>query len=492
MKAVILARVSTKEQEEGHSIHAQKERLLEYCKKNGLKVIKIYEIIESSTQGERKKFNNMISFIESSKEKIAIVADAVDRVQRSFKESIVLDDLRKKEKIEIHFLRESIVLNENSKSFQILMWDFATMGAKSYVLALSDNVKRSIEYKIRNGEWIGKAPVGYLNSIDPITGKKTVIVDNERAYLVRKGFELYSTGNYSIRQITKMLKKDGLTNNTKINKPLTNSQIHKMLQNPFYFGLMRIKGNLYPHKYEPIIDEFLFNKCQKVRNNRQKKPFKYASKPFIFRGLIKCDYCGCSITTDRKKDKYNYLCCTKYKGNCNGERVREEELVDQIKELLKNLIIPEEVLIDLKERLQKSQEAKKLYHKESIENLRKDYDKIQTKLDNLLDMRLGQSITQSEYDKKAYELKQTQYELEAKLKKHTEADEKFSITVNYLLNLASRAYELFESSKIEQKRQLINFLLSNLRLRGKTLLYDCNKPFDAILNANKCSNWLPE
>lgn len=84
-----------------------------------------------------------------------------------------------------------------------------------------------------------------------------------------------------------------------------------------------------------------------------------------------------------------------------------------------------------------------------------------------------------------------QYDLDLNLKQHTEADEKFTITVNYLLNLASRAYELFESSKLEQKRQLINFLLSNLRLRGKTLLYDVNKPFDAILNANKCSDWLP-
>jgi site-specific DNA recombinase len=99
-------------------------------------------------------------------------------------------------------------------------------------------------------------------------------------------------------------------------------------------------------------------------------------------------------------------------------------------------------------------------------------------------------ITQDEYDKKAYELKQLQYDLEVKLRQHTEADEKFGITVNYLLNLASRAYELFESSKIEQKRQLINFLLSNLRLRGKTLLYDVNKPFDAVLKANNCSNWL--
>ncbi|MDP3012443.1 MAG: hypothetical protein Q8N27_06960, partial [Candidatus Hydromicrobium sp.] len=101
-------------------------------------------------------------------------------------------------------------------------------------------------------------------------------------------------------------------------------------------------------------------------------------------------------------------------------------------------------------------------------------------------------ITQSEYDKKAYELKQLQYDLEFKLNQHTEADEKFGITVNYLLNLASRAYELFESSKTEQKRQLISFLLSNLQLKGKTLLYDVNKPFDAILNANKCSDWLPE
>lgn len=98
-------------------------------------------------------------------------------------------------------------------------------------------------------------------------------------------------------------------------------------------------------------------------------------------------------------------------------------------------------------------------------------------------------ITKNEYDKKTYELKQSQYDLNLKLKQYTEADKKFGITVNYLLDLASRAYELFESSKIEQKRQLINFLLSNLRLKGKTLLYDVNKPFDVMLNSNKCSEW---
>lgn len=78
-------------------------------------------------------------------------------------------------------------------------------------------------------------------------------------------------------------------------------------------------------------------------------------------------------------------------------------------------------------------------------------------------------ITQDEYDKKASELKQRQYELNDKLKRVIEADESYSIMLITLLNICSRAPELFESSKVEQKRQLINFLLSNLKLRGKTL-----------------------
>ena len=99
-------------------------------------------------------------------------------------------------------------------------------------------------------------------------------------------------------------------------------------------------------------------------------------------------------------------------------------------------------------------------------------------------------ITQDEYDKKAQELKQRQYELANRLKRITEADENYSITLITLLNLCSRAPELFESSKVEQKRKLINFLLSNLRLKGKTLEFELRKPFDVLVNLDYRSNWL--
>jgi len=191
MKAVILARVSSREQEEGKSIDAQLDNLKKYCQRLSLDIIKTFQITESSTQGERKRFFEMIEFVKEQPEQIAIVADCVDRIQRSFKESVLLDELRQQEKIELHFIREGMVLNNDAKGSDIMRWDFAVMGAKSYILQMKDNVKRSNDFKLRNGEWTGKAPIGYLNARDSITKRSIIIVDKERAFLVRKAFEEY-------------------------------------------------------------------------------------------------------------------------------------------------------------------------------------------------------------------------------------------------------------------------------------------------------------
>lgn len=83
-KAVILARVSTDEQEEGYSLDAQDFRLTEYCKNKKLEVVKIFKIVESSTVGDRKEFMEMVAFVKKFGEPIAVVADKIDRAQRNF------------------------------------------------------------------------------------------------------------------------------------------------------------------------------------------------------------------------------------------------------------------------------------------------------------------------------------------------------------------------------------------------------------------------
>ena len=67
MKAVILSRVSTKEQQEGHSLDAQLKLLREYCDRQKLSIIKEFRIVESSTRGERKEFKEMLEYIDSQK-----------------------------------------------------------------------------------------------------------------------------------------------------------------------------------------------------------------------------------------------------------------------------------------------------------------------------------------------------------------------------------------------------------------------------------------
>lgn len=491
MQAVILARVSTKEQEEGHSIAAQKQRLQEYCERKGHKVIKTFEIIESSTRGERKEFTAMLEFAKTQKETIAIVADAVDRFQRSFKESVMIDDLRQRGKVELHFYRENMVISREASSSDILRWDFSVMGAKSYVMNLSENVRRSLEFMRRNGELGGKAPVGYIN-IRNNQGKADIIPDPERAYLVRRLFEEYATGCHSIGgDIKRMADQWGLTNKTKSNTRLSASQLHLILQNPFYYGQMLIKGKLYMHKYEPLISKELWDRCQEIRTSttRSQAP-KYTEKPFIFRGLIKCAVSGRRVSCDMKKGKFVYLICRNPADPAKKLFVPEKDVLNQVKAVFKSFHITQEVMESLTEHLKASHEVEKGFHKDAIANLRKEYDITQTRLSTLLDMRLDGSITKSEYDIKARELKERQHELAIMINNHEAGDDSFKTTVESLFSLASRAYEIFMSSKIEQKRQLIAFVFSNLRLRGAKLEYSLRNPFDMMVGRRTHQDWL--
>ena len=266
MKAVILARVSSKEQEDGHSLEAQNANLKLYAVRKGLKIIKEFTIIESSTKGERPEFRRMIEFVKARKERIALVIDTVDRLQRSFKETPVLKELMESDFLELHFVKEGNVLSKDANSTQKLMWNMGVVMAQSYTDQLSDNVKRSIKHKINNGEWSGPAPLGYLNAVDPDTRRKTIIPDSERAFLIKRLFEEFATGVYSQSELIRKASTWGLI--TKKGDKVSKQTFSLILQNPFYYGYMKSKGQIMPHIYSPLINKLIFDKCQDVMKSR--------------------------------------------------------------------------------------------------------------------------------------------------------------------------------------------------------------------------------
>ena len=489
MKAIILARVSTEEQMiEGQSIPAQLARAREYATRKGFDIKSEYQFEESSTKDQRKKFDLVIDEIKKSKEKLSLIVETVDRLQRSFRESVLLDEFRKNGKLDIHFIRENLVIHKDSNSSEIQRWDLAVFIAKSYVGQISDNVKRTFEMKIRKGEYTGKAPIGYLN-VDDGKGNRTIVTDPARAHIISKIFELYSSGYSSMKTIARMVGEMGLISKDKADTRLKARQIEAILNNPFYHGQMLRKGQIYPHKYEPIISYDLFKKCQEVKASYNKQPRKNASKPFVLKGLVKCSKCGCAVSPEIHKKKYVYYSCTNYKEVCKRVWVREEKLLEPIAEVLKNMALPQNVIEDVTESLKVVEKSKNEFHNKALENLRSDYDKIDKRMGVMYEDRLDGRITMDMYDKKLKEYNEKQQELLFDMRKYQQANESYYLTANKVLNLANRAYEIFESSEPEEKRQLVNFLFQNCQLNGKKLLFKLKRPFDTVLQCSRNKQW---
>jgi site-specific DNA recombinase len=70
--------------------------------------------------------------------------------------------------------------------------------------------------------------------------------------------------------------------------------------------------------------------------------------------------------------------------------------------------------------------------------------------------------------------------------RHEKADHNFYVTANMVMNLAARAREIFESSEVDEKRQLLNFVFQNLKLEGKNLSIDICEPFTTLVDYKKC------
>lgn len=478
MQAIILARVSSREQEEGQSIPAQVRRLTDYAIRKNLRVTQTFQITESSTKETRKQFDQIIAVVKKAREPIALITDTVDRLQRSFRETPLLDEMRKQGKLELHFLREGLIVNKDSNSAQLLQWDIGVLFASSYVRQLSDNVKRSKEQSLRNGEWIAKAPFGYKNVTLP-TGKKTIEVDLDNAPFVVRMFELYATGNQSFQTVAEEMNKLGLRN---VNgNPIGASRVEITLKNPFYFGVMRVKGELYAHKYEPLIQEHLFDRVQDVMEGHNKAPVHYAGHPILFRGLITCENCGCTVTGDIKKQKYIYYSCNNSKRICEKVWVREEKILEPLLEYLDKIQLPDALIEEIVDYLKRSYAHEQEFFKHSQERLRKELDSIQNRLSKLIDMHLDGAIDSEIYHLKLEEYKKRQREITSEMVAHVNADETCLITAKTVLGLAKRAKELFTSSKMVEKQELLNLVFSNLKLDGKKLSVTLREPFFTIL-----------
>ena len=88
------------------------------------------------------------------------------------------------------------------------------------------------------------------------------------------------------------------------------------------------------------------------------------------------------------------------------------------------------------------------------------------------------------------EYKQRQREITAEMQAHVDVDESCLITAKTVLDLSTRAHSLFLSSEVEEKRQLIKLVLSNLMVDGENIVWEAHKPFDDMIKCSDDTFWL--
>jgi len=164
---------------------------------------------------------------------------------------------------------------------------------------------------------------------------KEIYIDETKAPLVKAIFKTYATGKHTLKELRKIINNLGLKGRR--DQLLSISNYQYLLQNPFYYGVLRYNNELFEGKHEPIITKKLFDECQEAMKRKSKPQKVDKMKFFLYRGFFHCGECGYTITADRKIKKndkqYVYYYCTKKNPNHKCSQhffMREENILSQV------------------------------------------------------------------------------------------------------------------------------------------------------------------
>jgi DNA invertase Pin-like site-specific DNA recombinase len=317
------------------SIDSQIKEMHAMADREGLNVVEIkQESFSAKESGHRPVFNELLHDLRNGKFE-AILTWAPDRLSRNGGDLGSLVDLMDLNRLQrIRTFGQSFSNTPNEKFLLMILCSQAKLENDNRGI----NVKRGIRAKCEMGWRPGSAPIGYVNRA--FGGVRDIVLDTDRAPIVKEMFERSGLLHQSGRTIKDWLDESGFK--TKSGANLSLSQIYRILTNPFYYGMFEYPagGLLYEGKHLPIITKELYDI---VRNRMESlvpdKP-AWGSKKFPFKHLLYCGACGSRLTVeehfkkrkDGGKNRHVYYRCTKSTKdpNCAERSITANMITDQI------------------------------------------------------------------------------------------------------------------------------------------------------------------
>ena len=469
-KYILYARKSTDtEDKQVLSIEAQLSELRKFSRDNQLIVVD--ELVEKRTakMPGRPVFDSMIKRIING-EVNGILAWHPDRLARNSVDGgqiiYLLDQTL------LNYLRFPVFQFENTSQGKFML-SIMFGQSKYYVDNLSENTKRGLRARVRNGDFPSQAPFGYLND----SRTKTIILDKRYTPLVKEIFEKYARGDQTMSQLADFLRDSGAV--TRTGKVFKDDKVKSILQNPFYYGHFLYKGELYEGRHQPIISKVLFDKVQSVITERgHKKQTKNPVVPFL--GLMKCASCGMSITSETKTKtqkngnfhRWTYYRCSRKKRatKCTNPPIREKDLLPQLSALLNKYAMSDKIFSFMNEQIEQDKQTEITSDDSLLDDLRMQIAKLTNKQQILLDSYLDQDIDRQTFLAKKNDILSQKKSLEEDLS-NLQANRTIWIEpMQKWLEKAKSICYLLESNDFDGQKAIMQEIFgSNLFLHNKTL-----------------------
>ena len=463
-KAVIYVRVSSEEQaKHGFSIDNQKRQCTEFAEKQGYNVAQVFvDEGKSAKNLERPEIKELMAYCSKKKNKIkAVIIWRLDRISRNNEDYHgALRPLFERMGIKLLSATEANVNTIEGDLMRNIGMSFAEYERKVIGVRTLAGLKQKAEL----GEYPHKAPIGYKN-ISREDGSKTIVIDDKQAFYVKRAFEMYDSGMYSIRSLTAELYNEGFR--TSKGRRIPKTSIEYMLKNIFYTGVFEFDGKMYDNaKHKAIISKEVFYRVQDriICPNKIKKQ----SLDFAYTGLFRCGHCGCQLTAELKKGKYIYYHCTGNKGgNCKRDYINETKIDSAISEVLKLIIIPFEVRKNIADSLKIVHDKKNGYSKEIKSSIQKQITVLENRIEKAFQDKLDDNITQEQWKKYNDKWQVEKDKLIIQLEEMNKLNKQFYAQADLLLGFTDNAHEYFLKGTIEQRRKILEIISEEITYKDK-------------------------
>lgn len=486
MPALFLyARKSTEEDDrQVASIPAQLTDLRALAKSRGFEIAREFEESQSARHPGRPIFNEMMKEIEK-RSVHGILCWKPDRLARNAVDGgqvIYALDRNKLQEIVCpgHMFR-------NTADDKLLLGLEFTM-SKKYVDDLSDNVRRGNRAVLSSGRMPGNVPIGYLKELpaDRTRGRGAgrTIPDPERFPLVRAMFEKFLSGTATATEVFRFAKNELnlRTRGTRRfpSRPISISAVYDLLQNPFYMGLIRFGGDVFPGDHEAMLNKEEFDRVQALlhRNDRPRP----SARTFTYRGLLKCT-CGRGVTAElhRKPSGLSftyYRCSRRWKDPvvCARPFLPEPALETRIQETFQALAVPERFVRQALRRLdameKRANHAAEAAHEARVKEVAvKDRE-----IARLMTLCLRDAVSEEEFVAEKTKLLAEKAELVARLSGPPQEVVVIQ-KVREIIVAAAEAPRAFTTADAEERRRLTAALCESLILSPKGINIQLAVPF---------------